>query len=280
MVNATNIPAASKGGDRAFTLIELLVVVTVIAVLLALLTPALDKAIELAERAKCGSNHRQFGMANQMYSQEFSHRFVPIKQQTQGASSASYYEAWYQNRYFAALMGVHGSRLLPYNNPQTGQTFDLSLVPSQVADLPQTPYWPAGLMCPAAPPQRLRQAILWNAQGMNWSGVTSQANWGNAIVIRRDQVDRPSDKVQMCDSNDWHVIGNDPDPVQRRADYKLYWDTRGDADWVSGYNAVVAYRHAEGAIVLHFDGHVAHYAKQDAWRHDQPQDARLWNVKD
>lgn len=40
----------------AFTIIELLVVVTIIVVLLALLAPALDKAVEQAERVLCASN--------------------------------------------------------------------------------------------------------------------------------------------------------------------------------------------------------------------------------
>lgn len=41
---------------RAFTLIELLVVITIIVVLLALLVPALDKAVYQAELAVCGGN--------------------------------------------------------------------------------------------------------------------------------------------------------------------------------------------------------------------------------
>src|SRR5688500_9352891 len=41
---------------KAFTLVELLVVITIITILLALLTPGLDKAVELAERARCASN--------------------------------------------------------------------------------------------------------------------------------------------------------------------------------------------------------------------------------
>ena len=43
---------------RAFTLIELLVVVTIIVVLLALLTPALDKAVYQAELAVCAASKR------------------------------------------------------------------------------------------------------------------------------------------------------------------------------------------------------------------------------
>ena len=42
----------------AFTLIELLVVVTIIVVLLAMLTPALDKAIYQAELAVCGAHKK------------------------------------------------------------------------------------------------------------------------------------------------------------------------------------------------------------------------------
>jgi len=64
---AMDCPPRSAGLSRAFTLIELLVVIAIIAVLAALLLPALEKARAAARSAACTSQQRQMSLKLEMY---------------------------------------------------------------------------------------------------------------------------------------------------------------------------------------------------------------------
>ncbi len=69
----------------AFTLIELLVVISIIALLIAMLLPAIKQARENARAITCMSNLRQLGIGVEVYKGEWQQHFLPLTGAIQGS---------------------------------------------------------------------------------------------------------------------------------------------------------------------------------------------------
>lgn len=266
------MPPKPKEASGGFTLIELLVVVGIIALLVAILMPALAMARERAKATLCGSNLRQWGVALNLYTTANDGAFP--QKGVEGVNLGGHMITDWSDPslWFNALPAQLNSEQFGYNE-------------MQLASAPLTPAGPelprsgnnSMFVCPSAsealgstvpdsdgdPPDTMDGPYLvmyGNYQGVlqmrrsficyGWNGKMYPKNTANPRITQYDNVSQSivlSEKRVRTDEIDPH------DPINTSGSEQY---CQNDLTQLFSAWSRLASRHAQKANVAFLDGHV------------------------
>ncbi len=217
----------------AFTLIELLVVISIIAVLLSILMPALKAAKKRTEAVLCQSNLRQVGIAANLYAEAYDN-YVP-----RGTGGSSY--LWFE--LFLPFLG-HERTEDDYRNVKI----------FRCKSFPRTGTGRFGV-------PNSRQTICYVINGWSPSGASVSS------PTKMSKFRRPNSTIYLADNEAgyWRpVIEERSDPGIMRCDiFNPGHLPTSDSDDVTTGRRIARQRHRDGCNALFADWHTSWVPAED-----------------